>query len=234
MENKEETPQEELEQKISEAEIQAQEDDSLEGEELSAAVEEVPEAVTEDAPPEKEGLSQGRKIWRGILIWLVVIAIAFAGGFFLDTMLRYQPEQERVADLQADLNDAQMEITALEDEVDRLSSFEDINIALVEEINQLNLHLVLLSLRASIADAALAMEQGRQDDAKLALAKVGTTLAALKDSLTAEQGEVVESMMQRYELIMIEMENNGATVLTDLDLLRTKLITLENTLFSSP
>jgi len=35
-------------------------------------------------------------------------------------------------------------------------------------------------------------------------------------------------------LVMIELENDGATVLTDLELLLSKLLTLENTLFASP
>ena len=229
-----ETPQEELEHKIIEAEIKAQEEDSMEIDGNSSNIEEAPEGVVEEAPPEKKGLSQARKIWRSILIWLVVVAIAFAGGFFLDTMLRYRPEQDRTADLKAELHDAQMDITALEEEVKRLGSFEDENIALLEEIDQLNLHLILLSLRASIADSSLALEQGRQADAKLALDKVGSTLEILEGMLNKEQAEVVNSMIQRYELVMIELENDGATVLTDLELLSSKLITLENTLFAVP
>ncbi len=234
MDNNEETPQEELEQKISEAELKAQEESPAEMEESSVPFEDLPEEAVEEIPQEKKGLSRARKIWRRILIWLVVIAVAFAGGFFLDTMIRYLPEQERTVALQADLDDAQSEIDALEEEIDRLMAFEEVNTALSEEINQLNLHLVLLSLRASVADASLAVEQDRQDDAKLALDKVGSTLEILNDMLNEDQAEVVDSMIQRYELVMIDMESDGSTVLTDLELLSLKLLTLENTLFSSP
>ena len=234
MTNNEETPQEELEQKISEAELKAQEEESTESEASLTSFEVVPEEDTEESPPEKVGLSRGRKIWRRILIWAVVIVIAFAGGFFLDTTLRLQPLLQDVEDLQTELAEAQGEIEDLEAEVERLGSFEEVNTALLEDIDQLNLHLVLLSLRASIADASLAVEQDRQDDAKLALDKVGSTLDILKDSLNEEQGEVVESMLQRYELIMIELDNNSAAVLTDLELLALKLLTLENTLFAAP
>ena len=213
----EETPQEELEHKISEAELKAQEEDSTESEESLPSFEVLPGEDTEESPPEKVGLSRGRRIWRRILIWLVVIAIAFAGGFYLDTTLRYQPLKQDYDDRGAELTAAQGEIDDLEAEVERLGSLEEVNTALLEDIDQLNLHLVLLSLRASVADSALAVEQDRQDDAKLALAKVGSTLDILKDSLTEEQGEVVESMIQRYELIMIELDNSGATVLTDLE-----------------
>jgi len=230
----EEKPKDELEKKISEAELEAQQQDSEETEESSIAFEVVPEDSAEEAPSERKGLSKARKIWRQVLAWLVVIAIAFAGGFFLDTLMRYQPEQDRTAVLLVDLDEAQAEIDSLKAEIERLGAFEDQNTALSTEINQLNIHLVLLSARASVADASLAVEQGRQADAKLALNKTGSTLDALKDLLNAEQAEVVENMIQRYELVMIEIENDEATVLTDLELLLTKLKTLENTLFASP
>jgi flagellin-specific chaperone FliS len=230
----EETPQEELEQKISDAELKAQEGDSVEAEEISSSFEATPEDVSEESILEKQSLSKARIIWRQILVWLVVIAIAFAGGFFLDTKLRYQPEQDRTADLRADLDQAQSEIDSLEDEVEHLGTFKDQNTALSADIDQLNIHLVLLSIRVSVADAALALEQGRQADAKLALNKVGSTLESLNDLLNVEQSEIVDNMIQRYQLVMIELENDGATVQTDLELLSSKLLTLENTLFALP
>lgn len=229
----EDKPQDELEQKISEAELEAQKKDSEE-EESSTAFEVVPEDGTEETLPEKKGLSRARKIWRQILVGLVVVVIAFAGGFFLDTWMRYQPEKDRTAALLVDLDDAQEEIVSMEAEIERLGTFIEINTALTAEIDQLNIHLVLLSVRASVADASLAVEQGRQADAKLALNKVGSTLEALKGLLNTEQAEVVENMISRYQLVMIELDNDGATVQTDLNLIATKLLTLENTLFASP
>lgn len=234
MDIKEDKPQDELEKKISDAEFKAQEKDVVEVEENSSSTEGVPEEGGDDTLPEKIGLSRARKIWRRILIWLVVVAIAFAGGFFLDTMLRLEPEKDRVAALQEDIHEAQEEITSLQAEIKRLGEFEDENITLLEEIDQLDIHLVILSLRTGVAEASLALEQGRQADAKLALNKVGSSLDTLKEMLNEDQGEVVENMMQRYQLIMIELENDGATVMTDLELLSSKLLTLENTLFATP
>lgn len=230
----EETPQNELEHKISEAELKAQEPDITEATETDLSFESVSEDLTEESPPEKKGLSRARKIWRRILIWLVVIAVAFAGGFFLDTMMRLQPEKEKLLALQEDLDDTQAEIEALELEIVRLGAFEDENRVLSAEIDQLDLHLVILSLRVSVANASLALEQNRQAEAKLALDSVGSTLDTLKDLLNEEQGEIVDSMIQRYQLVLIELENDGATVLTDLELISNKLMTLENTLFALP
>ena len=230
----EDKPQNELEKKISEAELQAQKQEAGETDDNGSSFESLMEEITDEAFTETKGLSRARKVWRRILIWLVVIAIAFAGGFFLDSMLRYQPEQDRTAALRVDLDDAQTEIESLEADIEGLRAFEDENNTLSAKIDQLDIHLVILSLRASVADASLAIEQGRQADAKLALDKVGTTLDALIDLLNEDQAEIVENMVQRYQLVMIELENDGATVLTDLELLASKLMTLENTLFASP
>ncbi|MBW1674419.1 MAG: hypothetical protein JRJ45_12390 [Deltaproteobacteria bacterium] len=230
----EDKPQDELEQKISEAELEAQKQDSEEAEESSPAFEVVPEDGTEETLPEKKGLSRARKIWRQILVWLVVVAIAFASGFFLDAQLRLEPALAEIDSRRAEIDSLGAEIDSLEAEIERLGAFEDQNTALSAEIDHLNIHLVLLSVRASVADASLAVEQGRQADAKLALNKVGSTLEVLKGLLNAEQAEVVENMISRYQLVMIELDNDGATVQTDLNLIATKLLTLENTLFASP
>lgn len=228
----EETPQEELEKKITEAELEAQ----IEEEE---PVEEVPssfgsEVEESSEKPKKEKPSKARMIWRKFLIWMVVIAVAFAGGFFFDTAFRYQPQVELVKVIKEDLSSANDQILSLEAEIERLGEFEDENIRLTEEIQNITTHITLLSVRAAVADASLAVEQERTADAKLALDKVGSTLDALKGMLNADQAEVVENMIQRHNLIMIELEGDGYTVRTDLELLAGKLNTLEATLFASP
>jgi hypothetical protein len=228
----EETPQEELEQKITEAELEAQ----IEEEELAEEVPSSIETEVAESPekPEKEKPSKARIIWRRFLIWMVVIAVAFAGGFFFDTAFRYQPQVELVNVLKGDISDANDEILSLEVEIDRLNQFEEINISLTEQIQEITTHITLLSAKASVADVSLAVEQDRQADAKLALDKIGSTLEALKGMLNADQSEVVENMIQRHNLIVIELEGDGYTVKTDLELLSSKLNTLEATLFAAP
>jgi flagellin-specific chaperone FliS len=232
MTNKEEKPQDNLEQKISKAELKAQKEEGAEDNGLSFDA--LSDGGTEDTSQEKKGLSRARKIWRRTLIWLVVVAIAFAAGFFLDSTLRYQPEQEMTALLRANLDATRAEIDSLKEEIVSLGKFEEENKTLTKKMDDLNIHLVILGLRAGVADASLAVEQGRQADAKLALSKVGSSLDSLYELLDEDQGEVVDSMIQRYQLVMIELENDGATVLTDLELISSKLLTLENTLFATP
>lgn len=235
MTKKEETPQEELEQKITEAELEAQNEEEEPVEEVPSSFEsEVSEIKDSPEKPEKVKPSKARKVWRSFLIWLVVIAIAFAGGFFFDTAFRYQPQVELVKVLKEDLAAADDQIYDLEEEIVRLSEFEDENIKLSEQIHMITTHITLLSARAAVADVALAVEQDRQADAKLALDKIGSTLEILKGMLNADQAEVVDNMIQRHNLIVIELEGDGYTVQTDLELLASKLITLEATLFASP
>lgn len=224
--------QEELEQKITEAELEAQ----IEEEEPVEDVTSPFESEMKESPekPEKEKPSKARKIWRMFLVWMVVITVAFAGGFFFDTAFRYQPQVELVKVLKEDLSAANDQILSLEAEIERLGQFEDENISLTEQIDNITTHITLLSARAAVADATLAVEQDRTADAKLALDKVGSTLATLKGMLNADQAEVVENMIQRHNLIMIELQGDGYTVQTDLELLAGKLNTLEATLFASP
>ena len=78
------------------------------------------------------------------------------------------------------------------------------------------------------------MEQNRLADAKLALDKVGSTLELLKTRLNDDQVEVVDNMIQRHKLILIELEDDSFSAQTDMEVLAAKLNALENTLFASP
>ncbi len=221
-----------LEKRIDEAEMEAQIEENKLGTDSSFEGE-----VTEsnqDTPSEGEKPSKAELIFRRILVWLVVIVIAFAAGFFVDSYLRYRPEKIKVERLTTELENAGAEISTLETEVTRLSTFEEKNLDLQEEISQATIHLTLLSARAAVADATLALEQDRSADAKLALEKVGSTLKSLKSMLTEDQADVVETMIQRQKLIVIELNDDGFSAQTDLAVLAAKLNSLENTLFATP
>ena len=224
--------QDDLEKRIDEAEMEAQiEENKTETE--SSFEGEVTESIKETQVEQKKP-SKARLIFRRILVWLVVIAIAFAAGFFVDSVLRYQPEQVKVERLTTELEDARIEITALEAEISRLSEFEEKNLTLEENITKATIHLTLLSARAAVADASLALEQDRTADAKLALDKVGSTLESLKSLVTEDQAEVVETMIQRHNLIVNELNDDSFSAQTDLVVLAGKLNSLENTLFATP
>ncbi len=234
MTSNEDNLKDDLEKKIDEAEMEAQiEESNTESEPTSSFEGEVAESP-EVIPDEKKKPGKAQLIFRRILIWLVVIAIAFAGGFFVDSVLRYQPEMAKVAALTEEITSAQTEITTLEAEIVRLDVFEEQNVSLTEEIADITTHLTILSARAAVADATLALEQNRFADAKLALDKLGSTLEILKTRLNDDQVEVVNNMLQRHKLILIELDDDSYSAQTDMEVLAAKLNALENTLFASP
>lgn len=220
-----------LEKMITEAEMEGQIEDAQ-------PVDTIPpvdsvEAAAE-SPEGKKELSKARQIFRRILTWLVLAAIAFAGGFFVDTIVRYRPEKALVEQLVVDLEESASEITSLQDEIEKLSLYKDKNTALEEEIHDKLIHLTLLSARIAVSDARLALEQDRPADGKLALDKLGSTLEALISLVSADQAEVVDTMIQRLELIMVELDEDEVSAQTDLQVLASRLDALENTLFVAP
>lgn len=223
-----------LEKKIDKAEMEADVEEPINEVESTTSFESEVEESLEETPVEKKKPGKAQLIFRKILIWMVVIVIAFAGGFFVDAALRYQPEKAKVAQLSEEIISAEGEITSLEAEIDRLSVFEDQNVGLREEISDITTHITILSARAAVADATLALEQNRLADAKFSLAKVGSTLETLKQMLNEDQAEVVENMLQRHQLILIELEDDSSSAQTDMEVLASKLNALENTLFASP
>jgi len=224
---------EDLEKMITEAEMEAQIDED-QVDDKTSSFEEEPVEVSEDTPQEKKELSKARRIYRRILVWLVVIAFAFAGGFFTDTILRYQPGKNRIERLTSDLAESGETITALEDEIEQLNALKDQNTTLLEENAEATIHLTLLGARTAVADARLALEQDRQADAKVALATLEVTLETLKTMVNADQAEVVENMIQRQKLIIIELDGDSIIAQTDLQLLSSHLSSFENTLFAAP
>ncbi len=216
-----------------EAQIEANEPEEV-GSSFEAEPVAEPVAEVTKPAPEKKKLSRARVIWRKILIWLVVITFAFAGGILVDTILRYEPEKTKVAELTADLESSAAEISQLEDEIVELNLLKDQNAALLAELELVKTHLALLSSRTAVANATLALEQNRPEDGALELEKLGTTLINLKSLLSGDEEVVVENLIQRQKLIVIELEKDNISAQIDLEILAARLNNLEITLFTTP
>ncbi len=195
--------------------------------------EEIQEPVGEPEEEKKE-LSRVGRFFRKLSIWLVVISIAFGAGVGTFYFLRFQPLQEKLNQRTQALGEAEEEIASLESEIERLSAFEERNLELEAEIEQTRVHITILSARSSVSNALLALSEDNLAEAKLALDKVGRTLEKLKTMLNEDQVEVVVNMQQRHELIMEELEEDRFSARSDLEVLSSKLGSLENTLFASP
>jgi hypothetical protein len=211
-------------------------ENELEEEPEGAVVEEVAEieAPVSEPEEEKKELSRFGRFFRKLLIWLVVIALAFGAGIGTFYFLRFQPLREEVRQQNQVLREAEEEIADLESEIERLSALEDENRDLEAEIEQTRLHITILSARSSVSNALLALSEDNLAEAKLELDKVGRTLEKLETMLNEDQVEVVVNMQQRHELIMEELEEDRFSARSDLEVLSSKLGALENTLFASP
>lgn len=235
---KEEEPAEEengKEEKVEDQEPMTPEDEREEGQpDISQEGEEVLEEPATE--PEEEGRerSKAARFFRKVLVWLVIVAIAFGAGVGTSYFVLYQPAMGKVAQTTQDLEDAEAEVANLEGEVERLSAFEERNQDLEAEIQQTKVHITLLSARSSVSDALLALSEDNLAEAKLELDKVGKTLDTLETMLNEDQVEVVINMQQRHELIMEELEEDRFSARSDLEVLSSKLGSLENTLFASP
>lgn len=214
--------------------------DEVSSEDIDESVAETPELEVGEGDEVPEGIREKRepsklaRFFRKALIWLVVIAVAFGGGIITFHFLRFQPLQETVKQQRGALQEAEEEISSLESEVERLATFEERNQELVDEIEDVRLHINILSARASVSKALLALSEENIAEAKLALDKVGGILADLEGMLNEDQVEVVENMQQRHGLIMEELEEDTFSARSDLEVLSSKLESLENTLFASP
>ena len=228
----EEGEQENFEQAVEEEEKPQPEDQ--ESKEKPATGEPAGLETAEEPPEEPREPNKARLFFRKVLIWLVVIAVSFAAGFFVDSYLRYQPEKNRAERLAEELSSVEERISELEGEIERLAVFEEANQALQKENDSLRTHLTILSARSAVADASLALADDNLAEAKLALDKVGTTLEKLTTMLNEDQLEVVENMQQRHQLIMEELEEDSFSARSDLEVLSSKLGTLENALFAVP
>lgn len=209
-------------------------EDDFPGQELDVDGETPQETPAPEEVPEKKEPSKVGRFFRKLLIWLVVIAVAFGAGVGTFYTLRFQPMQERLEQQSQEIQAAEDEISNLEGEIERLSGFEERNEELQKEIDRTRLHITLLSARSSVSDALLALSEDNLAEAKLELDKVGTTLDKLESMLNEDQVDVVRNMQQRHELIMEELDRDTFSARSDLEVLSSKLGSLENTLFAVP
>jgi len=174
------------------------------------------------------------KAIRRISIWILAILVIFLGGYAISNIMIAQPAQLALEQSKADLVTAEEEIASLQSEIERLSSFEATNESLESDMEAINTHITVLSARVAVADAQLALYDGDIASVKLELGKAEETFKTLKTMLSADQKDAVESMEGRLQLVIGELEGDTSTATSDLQVLSTKLLALENTLFANP
>lgn len=175
-----------------------------------------------------------RSIWRRLLAWLLVILIAFSLGALVVLYTLYLPERQGLEAMQADLVQANQKVAELESRVDSLSGLESKNQDLEGAMQEANLHINILKARADVATALQALAKNDPARARVALSKTGQTLDAIKELLEPGQQKTADDMQARLKLALGEIGDRAFAAESDLNVLATSLMELENAYFAAP
>jgi len=185
-------------------------------------------------PPERPTESRLNRFLVRTLRWLAGILIVMGIGALLVIFTLYRPLQQRLGDSQVQGEQADQRIADLEGQIESLSPFESQNQDLKAELEKSELHVAILSARADVATAQLALAKNDDTKARLALSKTPETLKKLGDLLEADKKKVATDMQDRLVLATKGIGVNAYAAASDLDVLMTSLIELENAYFAKP
>lgn len=172
--------------------------------------------------------------WRRSLRWLLGILVVFSLGALFVAWLFYIPLQEQMSRREAELQAANQRVSELEARVNNLSTLETENQAQQGQLRRTNLHITLLSARADVLSAQLSLAKNDPTRARVALNKTPQTLENLADLLEPNQQKIAGDMQARLELALKEMDGNTYAAQSDLDVLATSLLEIENAFFARP
>ncbi len=192
-------------------------------------------------PPKPE--SKVKVFFKKLLRWTVGILIVFGLGLLTGIFVLYRPAAQDAAleiqTRQSELNEAESQIfdyesrvLDLESQVEKLQVLQVKNDELLAAQDGFKLHVALLDARLDIANAQLALSQKDTASARIILDKTANTFNTITSLLAPDQQEAVTSMKQRLELVMSELETDVFAAQSDLNVLATNLLQMEDALFS--
>lgn len=180
-----------------------------------------------------------------VLRWLVGLLVVFGLGVVAAIFLLYLPQQQLMNelrsqlqqtnnDLAAQLKQAEDRFAGLEAQLDGMKPLEERNRALQTELDQTRLHAAILTARSDVAAAQLALARSDLARVRVALEKTPETLDQIAGLLDADQQKLVDDLRSRLELALSEAEENPFAAESDLLVLATSLLELENAYFARP
>ena len=187
--------------------------------------------------------SKTRQFFRKLFRWAAGVLIIFGVGLITGIFLLYRPatlEAERSMSLaDSELTSAQgqiaelgVQISALEAQIDTLQPLKDANTALLAVQDGLILHIAILDVRIDVTSALLALSQEDNARAQVLLDNTTDTLNQISTLLEPAQRDIATAMIQRLDLVLSEIEDDPYAAISDLDVLRTNLLQLEDALIT--
>jgi cytoskeletal protein RodZ len=196
---------------------------------------EIPPALSSPAktiktPPE----SKTRRFFVRTLRWVVGLLIVFVLGFLVAVYTLYIPGRQSLINTQAQLDTANATINELETRLIELNPLKTQNQTALENLQTTEMHLTILSARLDVANALLALMKDEPEKARLVLNNTADTLLDLENLVQTDQRKIVTEMQSRLALALTEIDQNSYAAQSDLDVLATSLMELENVYFTRP
>jgi hypothetical protein len=187
--------------------------------------------------------SKTRRFFRKLIRWTVGLLIIFGLGLLTGIFMFYRPSLDEsknaIQQITADLDNAnerildlQTEISGLKAQIASLEPFEDANVDLMAAQDDFRLHIAILEARVDVASARLPLMAAESAQARVYLDKTGESLDLITELLDPDQREVAVAMVDRLNLVLSEIDDDPYAAESDLDVLATKLLELEDALFS--
>jgi TolA-binding protein len=189
-----------------------------------------PELKKKELPPE----SPLNRFLVRAMRWLLGFLVVAGLGALLVIFTLYLPLRQKLQASQAEMDQTNQRVAELQGNVENLTTQEKKTQDLQAQLDEAELHVAILSARADIAAAQLALAQNDAVKARLAISKTGETLKKLEGMLKPGEQKLATDMQSRLDLAMKGIADNPYAAASDLDVLSAGLIELENTYFAKP
>jgi hypothetical protein len=160
--------------------------------------------------------------------------IVFLLGALTMEFVFYRPLAGQLDQVKGERDQAQQTVKNLQGQLDSLAPLSNQNKTLQDQLSKSELHVTILSAEANVSSAQLSLMNNKPADARLVLDKTSTTLKTLQGMLPPDQQKVISDMQSRLNLALSELDNNKFAAQSDLNVLATSLVQLENTFFANP
>ncbi len=202
------------------------------------------EVQTSDQPAEFNNSEKAEKkpptrfqlFLRKVLIGLVIVAVIFLAGFLTNHFIRYRPLSETLAETQTELEQANLVLSNLEDENDRLKAANQIATdeitALEAELSAVRANALFYQVLVDVNNARIELFLENVEGAQTALIETQENLEDLLPFIIEVDPELGLSLPRRLDLIISGLARDPETGLIDLELFTKDLLELEPLLIS--
>lgn len=191
-----------------------------------------PENLEEFTAPKQQPETRLQRFLRLSIRWLAGFLVVFGLGILTTVFVLYRPTAEQLSKVRTDLEQSQQHVSELENQVSQLKSLEAKNKTLQDELNKANLHIQILSALSDVNAGRLDIANNDIASARVNLTNTPDTLKELENLVGANQKDAVIAMQNRLDLALGEMDRDSFAALSDLKVLATNLVQLENTFFT--